>query len=158
MRTRRSLVVVYTNQRAQGEPVRHMSNATNEVIPGPGSTPKDILSEVSGEGAQQMLAKAIRDEAAAYVEEHADERDEYGHRLVARNGYKKQRAIESIFATVRLRHRRTKGSGSRSACFAMIFKLVQSASKRWRRLTGHALITDVIHGVQFKDGIRQNVA
>ncbi len=66
--------------------------------------------------------------------------------------------IESIFATVRLRHRRTKGSGSRSACFAMVFKLIQSASKRWRRLTGHALITDVIHGVQFKDGIRENVA
>ena len=66
--------------------------------------------------------------------------------------------IESIFATVRLRHRRTKGSGSRVACFAMVFKLVQSASKRWRRLSGHALITDVIHGVQFNDGIKEHVA
>jgi putative transposase len=66
--------------------------------------------------------------------------------------------IESIFATVRLRHRRTKGSGSRVACFAMVFKLIQSAAKRWRRLTGHALITDVIQGIQFKDGIRENVA
>jgi len=65
--------------------------------------------------------------------------------------------IESIFATVRLRHRRTKGSGSRTACFAMVFKLVQSASRRWRRLTGHELITDVIHGVKFTDGIRVNV-
>jgi len=380
-----------------------MSNATNEVIPGPGSTPKDVLSEVLREGAQQMLAKAIRDEAAAYVDEHADERDESGRRLVARNGYKKQRTIEtgvgsveikqprvndrrvdedglrlrftskilppylrrtksidelipwlylkgistgdfseclqhlvgtesaglspttvvrlketwvkeqkdwssrslegkryvyvwadgihfnirleedrqcilvvlgatvggkkellaiadgyresaqswkevlldlqargleappklavgdgafgfwkalaevfpgtpgqpcwvhktanilaklpknkqavaclvkdrkrllvfydfpaehrkhlrttnpigSIFATVWLRHRRTKGSGSRSACFSMVFKLVQSASKRWRRLTGHALITDVIHGAKLRDGIKENVA
>ena len=66
--------------------------------------------------------------------------------------------IESVFATVRLRHRRTKGSGSRSACFAMVFKLIQSAAKRWRRLTGHALITDVIQGVRFKDGIRANAA
>ena len=66
--------------------------------------------------------------------------------------------IESIFATVRLRHRRTKGSGSRVACFAMVFKLVQSAAKRWRRLTGHALISDVIQGVQFTNGIRENVA
>ena len=66
--------------------------------------------------------------------------------------------IESIFATVRLRHRRTKGSGSRTACFAMVFKLVQSASRRWRRLTGHELITDVIHGVKFTDGIRVDVA
>jgi transposase-like protein len=66
--------------------------------------------------------------------------------------------IESIFSTVRLRHRRTKGSGSRVACFAMVFKLVQSAAKNWRRLAGHALITDVIHGVQFNDGIKENVA
>ena len=42
--------------------------------------------------------------------------------------------IESTFATVRLRHRRTKGSGSRRACFAMVFKLVQAAAKKWRRL------------------------
>ena len=40
----------------------------------------------------------------------------------------------------------------------MVFKLVQSASKRWRRLSGHALITDVVHGVQFTDGIKENVA
>ena len=38
--------------------------------------------------------------------------------------------IESTFATVRLRHRRTKGSGSRQACLAMVFKLVQAAEKK----------------------------
>ncbi len=38
--------------------------------------------------------------------------------------------IESTFATVRLRHRRTKGSGSRTACLTMVFKLMQSASKK----------------------------
>lgn len=66
--------------------------------------------------------------------------------------------IESIFATVRLRHRRTKGSGSREACFAMVFKLIESASKRWRRLNGHELIHDVIRGVTFKDGTRVDAA
>ena len=66
--------------------------------------------------------------------------------------------IESIFATVRLRHRKTKGSGSRSACFAMVFKLIQSASKKWRRLNGHALLPDVIQGTQFKDGIKVRAA
>ena len=40
--------------------------------------------------------------------------------------------IESTFATVRLRHRKTKGNGSRTACLAMVFKLMQSAAKRWR--------------------------
>lgn len=62
--------------------------------------------------------------------------------------------IESMFATVRLRHRRTKGSGTRVACLAMVFKLAESAAKKWRRLRGHELARDVINGVQFKDGIR----
>ncbi len=62
--------------------------------------------------------------------------------------------IESTFATVRLRHRRTKGSGTRAACLAMVFKLAQTAEKKWRRLNGAILLRDVIDGVQFKDGIR----
>jgi putative transposase len=60
--------------------------------------------------------------------------------------------IESTFATVRLRHRRTKGNGSRQACLAMVFRLCQSAEKRWRRLNGHDLIQHVIAGVKFTDG------
>jgi transposase-like protein len=62
--------------------------------------------------------------------------------------------IESTFATVRLRHRRTKGSGSRTACLTMVFKLMQSAAKRWRLLNGSQLLYDVIQGVQFIDGIK----
>jgi transposase-like protein len=62
--------------------------------------------------------------------------------------------IESTFATVRLRHRRTKGSGSRMACLTMVFKLMQSAAKRWRLLNGFHLLDDVIQGVQFIDGIK----
>jgi len=62
--------------------------------------------------------------------------------------------IESTFATVRLRHRRTKGSGSRTACLTMVFKLMQSAAKRWRLLNGFQLLQDVIQGVQFIDGIK----
>jgi putative transposase len=38
--------------------------------------------------------------------------------------------IESVFATVRLRHRRTKGSGSCKACLAMVHQLMLSAAKR----------------------------
>ena len=36
--------------------------------------------------------------------------------------------IESTFATVRLRHRRTKGNGSRKACLTMVYKLLESAA------------------------------
>ena len=64
--------------------------------------------------------------------------------------------IESTFATVRLRQRRTKGNGSRIACLTMVFKLMESASKRWRLLNGSKIIPDVIHGVKFIDGIRED--
>jgi putative transposase len=62
--------------------------------------------------------------------------------------------IESTFATVRLRHRKTKGNGSRTACLAMVFKLMQSAAKRWRLLNGAKLLPDVIQGITFQDGIK----
>jgi transposase-like protein len=66
--------------------------------------------------------------------------------------------IESTFATVRLRHRRTKGSGSRTACLTMVFKLALAAEKRWRRLNGSALLPEVIRGVRFVDGIKDLAA
>lgn len=66
--------------------------------------------------------------------------------------------IESTFATVRLRHRRTKGNGSRLACLTMVFKLMQSASKKWRLLNGAQLLPDVIAGVQFIDGVKPQTA
>ena len=66
--------------------------------------------------------------------------------------------IESTFATVRLRTVRTKGSGSRTACLTMVFKLAQCAEKRWRRLNGQALIPEVIRGVKFVDGLKEIAA
>jgi putative transposase len=39
-------------------------------------------------------------------------------------------SIDSTFSTIRLRHRRTKGNGSRKASLTMMFKLAQSASRR----------------------------
>ena len=66
--------------------------------------------------------------------------------------------IESTFATIRLRQRRTKGCGSRNASLAMMFKLGKSAEKRWRRLNGHQKIIPLIQGIKFTDGIMQDAA
>ena len=66
--------------------------------------------------------------------------------------------IESVFATVRLRTEKTKGSGTRKACLTMVFKLMESASRRWRALNGSALLGDVIKGVVFVDGMRKEDA
>jgi transposase-like protein len=66
--------------------------------------------------------------------------------------------IESTFATVRLRTKRTKGSGSRAACLAMVFKLAQCAERTWRALNGSALLPEVIQGVPFIDGVKNAAA
>lgn len=63
-------------------------------------------------------------------------------------------AIESSFATVKLRTRVTKGAGSKKAALAMAYKLLDAAQERWRRFNGHELVADVLAGAQFKDGIR----
>ncbi len=62
--------------------------------------------------------------------------------------------IESTFATVRLRTNKTRNCGSRDTTLAMVFKLLQNAQKRWKRIQGFRLLRDVITGVKFKDGIR----
>ena len=66
--------------------------------------------------------------------------------------------VESTFATVRLRTKKTKGAGSRLACLTMVFKLAMAAQKHWRALNGSQLIADVIDGVPFVDGVRKEAA
>jgi putative transposase len=63
-------------------------------------------------------------------------------------------AIESSFATVKLRTRVTKGAGSKKAALAMAYKLLDAAQERWRRFNGHELVADVLSGAKFKDGER----
>ena len=61
--------------------------------------------------------------------------------------------IESVFATVRHRTMRTKGSLSHKTARLMVFKLVMSAAKTWRRLKGENRLPMVIAGVKFTDGV-----
>lgn len=61
--------------------------------------------------------------------------------------------IESVFATVRHRTVRTKGSLSPKTAKLMVFKLIDAASKTWRRLKGTNQLPKVIAGVKFTDGI-----
>lgn len=60
--------------------------------------------------------------------------------------------IESSFATIRHRSKRSKGCLSRTTMLNMIFKLGMCAEKRWRRLRGFDHLAKVIEGVPFKDG------
>jgi transposase-like protein len=61
--------------------------------------------------------------------------------------------IESAFATIRHRTKRSKGCLSRDGMLHMMFKLGQCAEKKWRRLRGFNSLGKVITGIEFKDGI-----
>lgn len=60
--------------------------------------------------------------------------------------------IESTFATVRLRTRRSRNCGSRQTTLAMVFKLLQTAQKRWKRIKGFRKLELVVNNVPFRNG------
>lgn len=61
--------------------------------------------------------------------------------------------IESAFATIRHRTKRSKGCLSLDGMLHMMFKLAQCAEQNWRKLRGFKCLIKVIEGVKFKDGI-----
>jgi len=63
-------------------------------------------------------------------------------------------AIESTFATVRLRTKKTKGAGSRAAGLAMAYKLLDAAQARWRCVNAPHLVALVRAGATFVDGLK----
>jgi putative transposase len=64
--------------------------------------------------------------------------------------------IESSFATIRHRTDRVKGAFSRGTLLAMVYKLARAAEQSFRRIKGFDWIAEVIRGVKFVDGIKQD--
>ena len=60
--------------------------------------------------------------------------------------------IESAFSTVRLRSKRARNCGSRETTLAMVFKLLETAQKRWNRIKGFDTLKLVVDNVKFTDG------
>lgn len=63
--------------------------------------------------------------------------------------------IESTFATVRHRTKRSKGCLSMKTMELMVFKVIKEAEKTWLRLRGKNQLPKLITGVKFRDGIEQ---
>jgi len=61
--------------------------------------------------------------------------------------------VESTFATIRHRTKRSRGCLTRDGMLHMMFKLGQCAQKNWRRLRGFDDLAKVIAGLKFNDGI-----
>ncbi len=59
--------------------------------------------------------------------------------------------IESAFATIRHRSSRAKGCVTRTTMLSMIYKMVMSAEKSWKRLRGFRQLGQVIGGVGFRE-------
>src|SRR5205085_5791785 len=64
--------------------------------------------------------------------------------------------IESTFATIRHRTGRVKGAFSRTSLLSMLFKLALCAEQSFRRIKGFDWLAEVIRGVKFVDGVRED--
>ena len=60
--------------------------------------------------------------------------------------------IESIFASVKLRTNAAKRIRSPRSTLFLIFKIIQNAQKRWRRINAPELVEKVIRGAIFENG------
>lgn len=131
---------------------------------------KEMMQDVYKADTRALAEKALKDFVAAFEAKHPravecllKDKDEMlafydfpaDHWLHIRT----TNPIESLFATIRLRTKRTKGHGSVKAAAAMMFKLAQCAEKKWKKLRGSQLLADVIDiKVRFEDGVRKAAA
>jgi transposase-like protein len=117
----------------------------------------DQLTSVLRSGAQALLTQAIEAEVASFMACLEKDRDalltffdfpaEHWKHIRTTN------PIESTFATVRHRTKKTRGCLKRNTAMVMVFKLIKEAEKRWLKLRGKNQLPKLIQGVTFSDGI-----
>ena len=107
----------------------------------------DLFVETYGVKYEKAVAKLVKDRAELLA--FYDFPAEHWKHIRTTN------PIESVFATVRNRTRKTRGCLNRKTALAMVFRLMMSAKKKWRKISGPNRLPEVIQGVEFKDGIKQ---
>ena len=103
----------------------------------------------SGYAAKYPKAVASLTQDQEYLYSHFDFPAEHWKHIRSTN------VIESAFATVRLRQRVTQGAGSRTKGLTMVFKLLEMAQQRWRKLNAPQLLPLVLAGARFRDGMQE---
>ena len=113
-----------------------MQEHTTDAIEFPAESSKDVLTEILRGGAQKLLATAIEAEVAAYIDQHADQRDGNGHRLVVRNGHLPERAIQTGIGPVTVRQPRVddRRTGQDGRGHRFTSKILPTLSKNRDRL------------------------
>ena len=89
--------------------------ASEEAGKSTGLVGGSLLDEIVRDGARKMLAAALQAEVAAYIEAHADQLDENGHRLVVRNGLAMPREVVTGAGAVTVMAPRVKPYSSKGA-------------------------------------------
>jgi putative transposase len=154
---------VFTNTKEQRCWVHKTANVLDKLPKGKQPKAKGMLHDIwkaeTREEATKSLAAFIEDYEAKYPKATAclvKDKEEllafYDFPAEHWRHLRTTNPIESTFATIRLRHRRTKGSGSRIASLTMMFKLAESAAKRWNVLNGAKLIPNVLKGITYQNG------
>ena len=162
----KALRQVYPGTRHQRCWMHKTGNILNKLAKAQQPAAKTILQEIWMSATKDDAIKALDKFVASYqakyptaVECLVKDRDEllafYDFPAEHWQHLRTSNPIESTFATVRQRTSRTKGAGSRAACLAMAFKLVESAQNHWRKLNGSVLLPEVVAGVFFKDGMKR---
>ena len=163
----KALDEIYPGTRHQRCWVHKTANVLNKVPRTVQATMKVDLREIHGaetrsaaEAAIDIFAEKYGAKYARAVECLTKDRDAlltfYDFPAEHWDHLRTSNLIESVFATVRHRTVRTKGSLSPSTARLMVFKLVMAASKTWRRLKGGNQLPKVVAGATFRDGTEIN--
>lgn len=160
----KALAEVYPDTRAQRCWVHKTANAMNKLPKSLQSKAKAQLqsiwmaeSRAAADQAFDHFCRLYRDKYPQAVECLEKDREEllafYDFPAVHWQHIRTTNPIESSFATIRLRTKKTKGCLSRKSGLAMVHQLAMLAQENWRRIRGFKKLADVINHVKFIDGI-----
>ena len=72
-----------------------MTKSSEKVVEFPSESSSDVLTELLRHGARKLLADAVEQEVADYLDEREGIRDASGRRMVVRNGHLPERTIQT---------------------------------------------------------------
>jgi len=154
---------IFPETRAQRDWVHKTANVLDNLPKSMQRAAKNAIFEITGAENKEAATRAI----AAFADEFGakwpkavakitDDRDAlltfYDFPAEHWKHLRTTNPIESTFAPVRARTNLTKGPGSREAGLAMVFKLIEAAEGRWRKINGHELVALVRAGARFVNG------
>jgi putative transposase len=160
---------IFPEMRHQRCWVHKTSNVLNKLPKSAQPKAKQALHEIwmaetkkNAESAFDLFVKTYEDKYPGTVQCLLKDQDEllafYDFPAAHWKSIRTTNPIESTFATIRHRTKRSKGCLSGTSMLHMMFKLGQCAQKRWHRLRGFDHLANVIRGVKFKDGIEVKTA